>query len=61
MATKKYKQYQAAKSEFDLDIPHFKKTDADAMVFAEPGDILFTFTWDGKDYDSISIISRRIL
>lgn len=61
MATKKYKQYQAAKSEFDLKIPHFKKTDADAMVFAEPGDTLFTFTWDGSNYDSIKVISRRVL
>ena len=61
MATKKYKQYQAAKSEVDLDPTKFKKTDADAIVFAQPNDTLFTFTWDGADSDSIKIVSRRTL
>lgn len=61
MATKIYKQYQAAvKAEF-LNVLEFKKTESDALAFAKEGDTMFTVKWDGKTLKSIDILDRRQL
>lgn len=61
MATKKYKHYQAAKSEQCLKSDCFKKTEADALVFAKEGDTMFTVMWNGFDLNSIKVLNTRLL